>query len=59
MKKYKKHKGYDLEELKEARRLSGLKGLHLKQLICLRCGEKFNSEGSHNRLCDLCRRKNK
>lgn len=23
---------------------------------CLRCGEDFESEGPHNRLCDICRR---
>ncbi len=51
------NKRNDPEELKEARRLSGLKEIHSKQRICLSCEEKFNSEGSHNRLCDSCRRK--
>ena len=54
---YNKNKSNDPEELNEARRLSGLKEIHLKQRVCLRCEEKFNSEGSHNRLCDSCRRK--
>ncbi len=48
---------YDPKELNDARRLSGLKEIHSKQRICLSCEEKFNSEGSHNRLCDSCRKK--
>jgi len=54
-KKY--NKIYDPEELNDARRLSGLKEILLKQRVCLRCEEKFNSEGNHNRLCDSCRKK--
>ncbi len=48
---------YDPKELNDARRLSGLKEILLKQRVCLRCEEKFNSEGNHNRLCDSCRKK--
>ena len=54
-KKY--NKNYDPKELNDARRLSGLKEILLKQRVCLRCEEKFNSEGNHNRLCDSCRKK--
>jgi hypothetical protein len=48
---------YDPKELNDARRLSGLKEILFKQRVCLRCEEKFNSEGNHNRLCDSCRKK--
>jgi hypothetical protein len=51
------NKSYDIEHINEARRLSDLKEINLKQRVCLSCEEKFNSEGSHNRLCDSCRRK--
>ncbi len=50
-------KSYDIEQINEVRHLSGLKEIHLKQRVCLRCEEKFNSEGNHNRMCDSCRKK--
>ncbi len=57
MSHYKINKRWDPSEIKEARRLSGLKEICTKQRICLRCEENFNSEGSYNRLCDSCRKK--
>ena len=47
---------YDIEQINEARRLSGLKEIRTKGRRCLRCGRKFVSEGDHNRLCDTCRK---
>ena len=51
-----KTKRYDIEQINEARRLSGLKEIRTKARTCLRCGRKFVSEGDHNRLCDTCRK---
>ncbi len=51
------NKSYDIEQINEARRLSDLEKICVKKRVCLRCEEKFNSEGNHNRLCDSCRRK--
>lgn len=30
--------------------------LKLKERNCLACGERFQSEGYHNRMCNYCRR---
>ncbi len=55
MKTYKTYKRYDIEQINEARRLSGLKKIISEHRVCLRCDRKFVSEGIHNRLCDSCR----
>lgn len=52
-------KRYDIENINEARRLSGLKEIKTKHRVCLGCERKFASEGDHNRLCDSCRKGNK
>ncbi|HJN03030.1 MAG: hypothetical protein QF907_05610 [Nitrospinota bacterium] len=54
MGKYKIPKRYDIGQINEARRLSGLKEIISKHRVCLRCDRKFVSEGIHNRLCDSC-----
>ena len=51
----KTNKKYDIEQINQVRRLSGLKEIISGHRICLRCGRKFVSEGIHNRLCDSCR----
>ncbi len=56
MSKNEKTKRYDLKQINEARRLSGLKEINTKSRHCLRCGRDFVSEGDHNRLCDFCRK---
>lgn len=58
MGKNEKTKRYDIEQINEARRLSGLKEIRTKGRTCLRCGREFVSEGDHNRLCDSCRKVN-
>lgn len=58
MSKNEKTKRYDIEQINEARRLSGLKEIRAKGRVCLRCGREFVSEGDHNRLCDSCRKVN-
>ncbi len=55
MSKYKISKRYDIDQINEARRLSGLKEIISQHRVCLRCDTKFVSEGIHNRLCDSCR----
>lgn len=45
-------------EIEIARKEVGLNSLVLKVKECLSCGNKFESEGSHNRRCDDCREKN-
>lgn len=56
MSKNEKTKRYDIEQINEARRLSGLKEIRTKTRTCLRCSRTFISEGDHNRLCDTCRK---
>ena len=56
MKKNEKNKRYDLKQINDARRMSGLKEISVKVRSCLRCGREFVSEGDHNRLCDFCRK---
>ncbi len=56
MGKNEKTKRYDIVQINEARRLSGLKEIRTKGRRCLRCGREFVSEGDHNRLCDGCRK---
>lgn len=55
MNTYKIAKRYDIDQINEARRLSGLKEIIPEQRVCLNCDRKFVSEGIHNRLCDSCR----
>ena len=56
MGKNEKTKRYDIDQINEARRLSGLKEIRTKPRTCLRCGRQFVSEGDHNRLWDTCRK---
>lgn len=56
MEKYKIHRRYDIGQINEARRLSGLKEIKTKRRVCLSCEKEFASEGDHNRLCDSCRK---
>ncbi len=56
MSKYKISKRYDIEQINETRRLSGLKEIIAERRVCLRCDREFLSEGIHNRLCDSCRK---
>lgn len=39
------------EEIEQNQRISKKK----RRIPCLRCNTLFNSEGKHNRLCELCR----
>ena len=45
-------------ELEVARREIGFDSIELKVRNCLSCGTKFESEGTHNRVCDDCRKEN-
>ncbi len=51
----KTNKKYDIEQINQVRRLSGLNKIISGHRACLRCNRKFVSEGIHNRLCDSCR----
>lgn len=50
----------DQSEIKEINRLRSVLGLPLIKILkkmCLNCGIKFESEGNHNRMCEVCRKK--
>lgn len=48
-----------LKEINDFRKESGLPKLKYKKRKCLKCDDKFDSQGDHNRLCWRCRRSNK
>ena len=43
------------QEIAICRKELGLPALNSAVRNCLRCGENFNSEGSHNRICSYCK----
>lgn len=52
------NKTEQLEQINEVRHSMGMPEINYKERTCLRCDESFISAGIHNRLCDVCRKKN-
>ena len=49
----------DLEEINEFRKELGMESMKIKLKKCIKCSKKFESEGNHNRMCDVCRKNHK
>ena len=43
------------KEVFQLRKSCGLPPVVAKPRVCLACGERFDSVGSHNRICEDCR----
>lgn len=54
IKNQKRHSAETILRIKEQRKSLNIK-LDTTPKKCLSCGEIFESEGKHNRLCGLCR----
>jgi len=43
------------EEVNKFRKLHGLEPLRRREKDCLKCGQKFESQGPYMRMCQSCR----
>lgn len=50
------NKVYITKDVVKLRKDLGMQPLVIKILNCMKCDDKFESEGHHNRLCIKCRR---
>ena len=51
-------KKYEIKNINKCRSRVGMKKLNIKKRKCLKCNKRFESEGNHNRICELCKRRN-